>query len=273
VLGIPTGDSDIISYQLQWDQGAGTYADLVGFPVNSLATLFTVSNGVLGGKDYKFKVRARNIYGFGPYSAIATFKSSQEPAQITSDNIQTTNSGLSVQITWSKPYNNEDTITAYMVQIRKVDGETYQESAECDASTTAIINARTCTVLIKTLRAGPYELQFNNLIVARVKAKNAFGWGLYSQPSTAGALIRTEPTQVALPTYVPLSSTLSKVVTAWIALTSFTHSGGDTVDSYHLEWLDGATWKSIQGQTASLSTILTGQLTTVTAGSTYKFRV
>ena len=80
-----------------------------------MLTAFTVSNGVLGGNDYKFKVRARNIYGYGPYSAIATFKSSQEPAQITSDNIQTINAGLSVTITWSAPFDNEDTIIAYMV--------------------------------------------------------------------------------------------------------------------------------------------------------------
>lgn len=66
------GGSTILSYHLQWDQGTGSWADLIGLSTESTATTYTVTSGITGGTSYQFKVRAKNLYGFGDYSAVAT---------------------------------------------------------------------------------------------------------------------------------------------------------------------------------------------------------
>jgi hypothetical protein len=50
-----------LSYNLYWDNASGT---TVYELVDSLVTSFTVT-GLTGGLNYSFKVRARNVYGYG----------------------------------------------------------------------------------------------------------------------------------------------------------------------------------------------------------------
>ncbi len=69
----------MLSYNLQWDYGTnGTeWDDLIGNPVHSLSTSFVVNT--MAGQYYGFRVRASNIYGFGAFSEVYSFKASQEP--------------------------------------------------------------------------------------------------------------------------------------------------------------------------------------------------
>jgi len=61
--GVDAGNSPVIAYSLLWDAGD---AGAVAFTelTDALVTSFTI-NGVTGGVTYRFKVRARNIYGYG----------------------------------------------------------------------------------------------------------------------------------------------------------------------------------------------------------------
>lgn len=43
------------------------------------------------------------------------------------------------------------------------------------------------------LRGADYALFLNDAVVAKVKAYNLIGWSSYSQPTTAGGTITTEP--------------------------------------------------------------------------------
>ena len=110
-----TGGSPILSYHLQFDQGTGNedWADLVGFPVDSLVTTYTVTGSIVKGTAYRFRLRSKNIYGFGDYSSLATVFSSdvpEMPAPVTTEI-----SGVDVVITWVAPYGNSETITEYDV--------------------------------------------------------------------------------------------------------------------------------------------------------------
>jgi len=112
---VETGGSPILSYHLQFDQGTGNedWADLVGFPVDSLVTTYTVTGGIVKGTAYRFRLRSKNIYGFGDYSSLATVFSSdvpEMPAPVTTEI-----SGVDVVITWVAPYGNSETITEYDV--------------------------------------------------------------------------------------------------------------------------------------------------------------
>jgi hypothetical protein len=64
LTGLSTGNSAILSYNLYWDNGSGTTNVQL---TDSLITSYTVI-GLTGGQSYKFKVRARNIYGYGDWS-------------------------------------------------------------------------------------------------------------------------------------------------------------------------------------------------------------
>lgn len=68
LTGTASGDSTILSYNLYWDNGSGTTSIQL---TDSLTTSWTVS-GVVSGQSYKFKVRARNIYGYGSFSNAIT---------------------------------------------------------------------------------------------------------------------------------------------------------------------------------------------------------
>jgi hypothetical protein len=77
-----TGGAAIDSYNLQWDQGTGTWVDLVGQDgAYQLLTTYSVSSGVAGGEDYRFRVRAHNAHGWGPFSTVAVIYATSVPAQ------------------------------------------------------------------------------------------------------------------------------------------------------------------------------------------------
>ncbi len=74
-------------------------------------TSYTVTSGSTSGNSYKFKVRAKNVYGFGSYSPIATIKSSEEPGQ--PDPVTIIDDDTNVKITWTIPSSNNESISNY----------------------------------------------------------------------------------------------------------------------------------------------------------------
>lgn len=107
---IETGDSTILSYNLQWDAGSNKvdWHNLIGFSTNSLSTSFTVSSGIAPGSCYFFRVRAKNIYGYGDFSDAQEIKASGTPSQMTSPTV--TNEGTDVKISWVAPNMNSGTL-------------------------------------------------------------------------------------------------------------------------------------------------------------------
>jgi len=76
-LDADTGGSPILSYHLQWNAGSLTdWYDLQGYAVETTSTTFTVTTGVVAGTTYDFKVRAKNIYDWGDFSAITQIEAS-----------------------------------------------------------------------------------------------------------------------------------------------------------------------------------------------------
>ena len=97
------GNSPILGYELQWDNALGTevYTTLV----DALTTTYTVpSNMLTTGATYKFRVRARNVYG-----SASTFSSATSTLAVSRPGIAPTpvvelGTGadeLKVRITWA----------------------------------------------------------------------------------------------------------------------------------------------------------------------------
>jgi len=75
------GDSEIISYGLEWDNGSSqsVWTPLQGYMSNQLLTEF-ISQDVTRGTAYSFRLQSRNVYGWGAYSSITLIAAAGIPA-------------------------------------------------------------------------------------------------------------------------------------------------------------------------------------------------
>ncbi len=76
------GDSSVTSYNLQWDAGTSgiSWINLQGFSPLSTVLSYIVTTGVNTGVTYQFRLRSRNIYGWGPYSSTISIKAATVPS-------------------------------------------------------------------------------------------------------------------------------------------------------------------------------------------------
>jgi len=144
-------------------------------------------------------VRARNKWGYGPFSDDDVIEASSKPDRQTSVPL-TQNSGANVLITWAKPAEKGAEIDEYQVVILASDSVTFEEeSVNCNGVDPAIISSRSCEIPINTLRVAPYNLVYPNIVTVKVRSHNINGWSDYSTINTDGAIILTEPATMAQP--------------------------------------------------------------------------
>lgn len=75
-----SGGSNIISYELQMDNGkGGDFISLVGLNTDNLDTYFTVTSNIQEGVYYRFRYRARNVNGWSGYSPITYIQAATIP--------------------------------------------------------------------------------------------------------------------------------------------------------------------------------------------------
>lgn len=138
------GASPITSYSLEWDQGTDTFVSLIGDPANSLAVTYQVSSLMIG-SPYKFRVRARNTHGWGPYSNTITMVPAGVP-DIPSP-VSTAIDNVYVRFSWDEPATNGAEIIAYRLWILSADGFTLAESPSCDGlNDPLVVQNRECLV-------------------------------------------------------------------------------------------------------------------------------
>ena len=118
------------------------------------------------------RVRASNSFGWGPFSDEVVVRTDEVPAQIApvSTIVQTSN----IKIAWNKPStDNGSQITQYKILIMKENAE-FVESSLCNGSDPDIVQSETphCIVPIALLRASPFLLSRQDMVVARVQARN-----------------------------------------------------------------------------------------------------
>lgn len=67
-----TGGTTIISYNVQWDSGSNGafWSNLAGFSSNYLATSYTATSAIIAGTTYRIRIRAKNYWGYGPFSNV-----------------------------------------------------------------------------------------------------------------------------------------------------------------------------------------------------------
>lgn len=124
---------------------------------------------------------------------------------------------------------------------------------------------------MSVLRATPFSLTKDTVVVVKIRAKNVNGWGEYSVPNTSGALIQTEPGTMTDP-YRGDETTEAKLHVVWDVLTD---NGGTAITSYHLQYKKSTSndWIDKQGY-SPLSTLTYAYITkSLVSGAYYDFRV
>ena len=132
-LEIPeNGYSTILSYNLVlWSTANNNVQwSLIGLDSNYVGTTLTMTDGVNYGSDYNFKVRSKNIYGWGTYSAITDFAAADVPYKMAKPVTQVDPSdGENITLTWVAPYANSDAISEYKLKFLAKVGQYYTTSA------------------------------------------------------------------------------------------------------------------------------------------------
>lgn len=132
------------------------------------------------GGSFQVRARARNIYGYGVYSAATTIRAAQEPDAVAPATLASVTQSTNIALSWTAPDDNHDTITAYRVLILQKDGGYSEELTHCNGADASVIAATACSVPILVLRAGPYSLLQGDAVKFTVAAYNFYGWGATS---------------------------------------------------------------------------------------------
>ena len=145
LTGTSRGGTPVLSYELQWDQGAsvGAWVELVGYSSDSLLNQFAVEDPgdptyITSGEWYSFRYRAKNRQGWGAYSTAASVIAANVPDQLSP--IATSMNGASVKIAWTTADQGTyseggQPIIEYEVLILQSDGATFSsESTYCAPS-------------------------------------------------------------------------------------------------------------------------------------------
>lgn len=227
---------------MYWDQSTDNWVSLATTP-----DLFTVKTGLTGGVTYKFKVRAKNKYGYGPFTATVSVQTSQAPEQPAPPVLEVV--GGYVKISWTEPTANFRPVLGYQVLIETSAAGTFIErKALCDGDAQA--TPKYCLVDMHDLRAAPFGLTYDTLIRAKVLARNERGWSTASDPNSSGARVQVEPSAVPTPTRGTETGP-AQIQVNWSSL-STPEDGGSPVLSYHLQYDNGTnadTWVDVIGLT------------------------
>jgi len=225
--GTANGGTPVIDYRINFDYGTDVFSiDVAGLIVTSYT-----KTGLTAGITYKFKVEARNAFGYSDYSAAVAILTAQEPA--TPSNPTTSVVGLYVRISWTAPTTNGSPITKYQIKIRQSDGLTFSESiAYCDGSQATIRDNTSCDVPISSLIVSPFSLAWGSSVYAQVRATNVYGNSGVSI-SGNGAVILTNPDPPTNVVQVTATTTPTAIGLAW---TLPAMNGGSAVIDYRISF-------------------------------------
>jgi len=145
------------------------------------------------GKTYSFRLSAKNIYDWGPKSALLIVVAAGVPEQM---EVPVTSIDLSnpknILVTWVEPYDNSDTINEYEIVFRRNTDGIYVGVNECVSIKPLLVLS--CSVPITVFTdVATFNLLYNDLVKVRVRARNTNDWGDYSESNISGARIQTKP--------------------------------------------------------------------------------
>lgn len=198
-------------------------------------TQFILTSDIERGVVYSFKVRAKNIHGWGEWSDQTQIKAAGppylSPQCMTENKIDGT-----ILLSWYNPDNNSEDLTSQEIEIQTYDGDFLPDPTNCP---TLDLKVQDCTFTMSMLTSTPYNLVFGDLVVARARTTNFYGTSQWSQLNTQGAIIKQVPTKMG-PISV-LSKTETEITLSWSTLNGQEATGNSEILAYNLYWDKGST--------------------------------
>lgn len=255
------GGSPIIDYRVWYDNALG--GSFIVLAANIVDTDFLVTS-VNKGQTYRFKLQARNQYGYSAFSNEIAILAAQLPA--TPSTPTTSFDADYVTISWDEPDNMGSPITSYEILIEKSDGNYQTNPTYCDGSQPAIIVARSCSIPASAINGSPYLKAWGSSIWAKVSATNLYGTSDHSTLGN-GAVIVTVPDSPRNVANNPAVTSTNKIGIVFDAGFS---DGGLPVLDYRISWDQGTGQWVVRQE--GLST-LSYTAASVQMGTVYSFRV
>lgn len=143
ILPADNGGSPVLSYNLQYDNAtaAVNWTDVVGLSPASVSTQVIVSSTVVSGAMYGFRVRASNIFGWGPYSLVTYIQAAREPGVPIAPTTSIDSVSGGVAIAWTAPDARGSNITSFKIEIESKTGSIWSTAAACDGTNQTVISA------------------------------------------------------------------------------------------------------------------------------------
>lgn len=107
------GGSAVLDYQIDWDNGSGTWTTAV----TGITGLTYTKTGVTAGTTYQFKIAARNAVGLSTLSSALSVLAASVPATPAAPTTVVDGGSTNVVISWSLPSNGGSAITSYKIYI------------------------------------------------------------------------------------------------------------------------------------------------------------
>lgn len=122
------------------------------------------------------------------------------------------------------------------------------------------------------LRQSPYSLEYNDLVVVKIRARNSIGMAIeFSDENTLGARIQVVPSKMQN-VFEGAATDDTRIQINWNSLTG-DQTGGTTILSYNLEMQVAGVWIELVGQTTYYKQTLFLIQTNIVSGQSYSFRV
>lgn len=107
-------EEKILYYSLEWDQGPIQEWQELTAP-GSIVFTYTLSWGFEPAVTYGFRVRALDLYGYGPYSSILYVVPKTSPDKMQPPTTVITD--VDVRISWIEPFGNGADVIKYKVYV------------------------------------------------------------------------------------------------------------------------------------------------------------
>jgi len=242
---------------------SGSFSDLYGALTDALHTSHTVSN-LTKGLTYGFRYRAKNVYGWGPFSPITYHLASGEPDAPPAPTFASATDN-SISLTLQPTGNNGGSpVTGY---------ELWMDTGTTGSPFSIVSTYSTSSFTMShTLSTGADGLVTGKIYSFKWRAKNALGDSEFSGLTLAAC--SDPPAQAATPTVDSLFSNRSSLYVGWASTADGTAPGG-SITGYELYMDDGQGGAfdlvySSRELTPAINSIL---VTSLTASLPYRFKV
>jgi hypothetical protein len=216
------------------------------------------------GTSYKFRVQARNSFGYSLESDTVEILAAEVPATPLAPT--TIFNREYITIDWTAPDDHGATITSYEISIKASDNSFQLHLMHCDGTDATIISQTYCDIPVEYFTLAPFNLPWGSDIYAKVIATNSYGDSLQSLERNGANMITYPDTPINFQEDLSLK-TASEIGLEW---QDGAHNGGRAITNYIISQMDGqGIYQVVDNTITTTSYVVTG----LTYGQTYKFLV